>query len=69
MMRGKKKLWVAVGDHSPPPKKSRRFNLSATLHRGWTEDFLSGSWRLDEGIEIGLNSEFDSDSDLDSRDR
>ncbi|GBM73664.1 hypothetical protein AVEN_133836-1 [Araneus ventricosus] len=69
MMRGKKKLWVAVGDHSPPPDKSRRYDLSATPHRGCTEGFLSGSWRIDEELEIGLNSEFDSDSDLDSRDR
>ncbi|GBN48630.1 hypothetical protein AVEN_140028-1 [Araneus ventricosus] len=56
MTRGKRKLWVAFGDHSPPPDKSRRCNLSATPHGGWMEGFLS--WSLEERreIETGIRS-------------
>ncbi|GBN34008.1 hypothetical protein AVEN_21808-1 [Araneus ventricosus] len=64
MIKGKRKLWVAVGDHSSPPDKSRRCNLSTTPHRGWTEVFLS--WSLEErrgdsdGIEFGVRFGFKS---------
>ncbi|GBN15101.1 hypothetical protein AVEN_19967-1 [Araneus ventricosus] len=41
MMRREKKLWVAVGDRSQPPDKSRTRNISTTPLRVWSKGFLS----------------------------
>ncbi|GBM74892.1 hypothetical protein AVEN_198933-1 [Araneus ventricosus] len=74
MMRGERRLWVAVGDRGQSPDKSLRRNISATPQRCRTKGFLSLEFGRRRGLETRrletrLNSELDSDSDLDSRDR
>ncbi|GBN30308.1 hypothetical protein AVEN_217002-1 [Araneus ventricosus] len=67
MMRGERKQKFAVGERGQSLDKSLRRNISATPHRGWTKGFLS--LEFGERRETRLDSEIDSDSGLDPRNR
>ncbi|GBM11051.1 hypothetical protein AVEN_259745-1 [Araneus ventricosus] len=67
MMRGERKLRFPIGDRGQPLDKSLKRNISATPHRGWTKGSLS--LEFGERRKTRLDSEIDSDSGLDSRDR
>ncbi|GBL64551.1 hypothetical protein AVEN_92797-1 [Araneus ventricosus] len=75
MTRGKRKLWVAVGDHSPPPDKSRRCNLSATPRRSWRGLFkleFGGETkrlrlRIEFGVRFGFRSRFSRSANIGSQ--